>query len=87
MPRGKGIYKRGNVYWVCYTGLDGQIKRESSHSRRYDEAERLLDKRRKEVKEGNEPETVKIPNHFFKDLAKEYLQWAERQRAFKQKLT
>lgn len=85
MPRGKGIYKRGNVYWVCYTGLDGQIKRESSHSRRYDEAELLLDKRRKEIKEGNEPEAIKIPNHFFKDLAKEYLQWAERQRAFVRK--
>jgi integrase len=85
MPRGKGIYKRGNVYWICYNGLDGRVIRESSRSRRYDEAELLLDKRRKEVREGNEPEIIKIPNYFFKDLAEEYIQWSERQRSFVRK--
>ena len=30
----KGIYKRGNVYWICYAGLDGRTVFESSGSNR-----------------------------------------------------
>ncbi len=37
------------------------------------------------MKAGNEPETMKIVNHTFSELAKEYLVWAERQRGFKSK--
>ena len=31
------------------------------------------------------PEIKRIGNHTFSDLVKDYLKWAERQRAFKQK--
>lgn len=81
----KGIYKRGNVYWIAYAGLDGRIVRESSRSEKYGEAETLLIKRRQSIKEGKQPEIKRIVNHTFKELAKDYIKWAERQRAFRQK--
>lgn len=29
-----GIYKRSNVWWIRYTGIDGRQKRESSYKKR-----------------------------------------------------
>ncbi len=81
----KGLYKRGNVYWVRYAGLDGRVIRESSGSSKFREAEALLIKRRQSIKEGKQPEIKKIANYTFKELAGEYLQWAERQRCFRTK--
>jgi integrase len=82
----KGIYKRGNVYWIRYAGLDGRIIRESSHSSKLKEAGDLLIGRRNEIKEGKEPEVKKrIVNHTFSELAEQYLRWAERQRSFQSK--
>lgn len=82
----KGIYKRGNVYWICYAGLDGKILRESSCSAKFKDAEALLIKRKQSVKEGKQPEIKRIANHIFNELTNEYLKWAERQRAFKSKV-
>jgi hypothetical protein len=48
----KGIYKRGNIYWVRFTGSDDKTKFESSRSHRKRDAEALLAKRRNEVQEG-----------------------------------
>jgi integrase len=81
----KGIYKRGNVYWIAYAGLDGKVIRESSTSDKFKDAETLLIKRRQCIREGKMPEIKKIGNHTFNDLVTDYLKWAERQRAFKQK--
>jgi integrase len=86
----KGIYKRGNVYWIRYAGLDGRIIRESSrrggYSGKFKDAEDLLIQRRNEIKEGEQPEIKKrIVNHTFKELAEEYRKWAERQRSFRSK--
>ena len=82
----KGIYKRGNVYWIRYAGLDGRIIRESSHSSKLKEANDLLIGRKNEIKEGRQPEIKKrIVNHTLKELAAEYKKWAERQRCFKSK--
>ena len=81
----KGLYKRGNVYWVRYAGLDGRVIRESSGSSKFREAEALSIKRRQSIKEGKQPEIKKIANYTFKELAGEYLQWAERQRCFRTK--
>ena len=78
----KGIYKRGNVFWICYAGLDGRIVRESSGSSKCREAEGLLIDRKQEIKDGKMPELKKIANHTFLELAGEYLKWAERQRSF-----
>ncbi|MGA2463706.1 MAG: site-specific integrase [Thermodesulfobacteriota bacterium] len=82
----RGIYKRGNVYWIRYAGLDGRIIRESSHSPKLKEAGDLLIGRRNEIKEGRQPEVRKrIVDHTFYELAEQYLKWAERQRSFQSK--
>jgi integrase len=81
----KGIYPRGNVLWIRYAGLDGNIVFESSGSGKLKIAEALLHKRKAEIQSGKQPEIIKIKNHSFKELALEYVKWAERQRAFKQK--
>ena len=38
----KGLFKRGNVWWIRYAGIDGRIVRESSASTRFRDAEALL---------------------------------------------
>jgi len=82
----RGIYKRGNVYWIRYAGLDGRIVYESSGSDKFREAEALLVKRRQSIKEGKQPEPLKkIGNHTFNELVAEYIKWAERQRSFRSK--
>src|SRR4030067_2192507 len=82
----KGIYKRGNTYWIRYAGLDGRVIFESSGSIKFREAEALLIQRRQSIKEGKQPEAIKkIANHTFNELVVEYIKWAERQRSFKSK--
>jgi integrase len=70
-----GIYKRGNTWWIRYTGLDGKQKRESSCSKEYRTATALLADRQKSVAEGKEPEIKRIPNYTFQELADKYLSW------------
>jgi integrase len=81
----KGIYKRGAVYWICYKGIDGRMIRESSRSTKFNIAVAMLTDRRKDIQDGHEPEMKRISNHSFKELAMEYIAWAERQRGFRQK--
>jgi len=71
----KGIYKRGNVHWIRYAGLDGRTVYESSGSDKFRVAETLLIQRRQTIKEGKQPEIKKIANHTFKELAEKYLSW------------
>lgn len=82
----RGLYQRGNIWWLRYMGIDGRIIRESSGSSKFKDAENLLIQRRNDVKEGKQPEVKRIANHIFKELAEEYLKWAERQRCFKSKV-
>src|SRR5512139_986066 len=81
----KGIFKRGNVWWVRYAGIDGRIVRESSGSTRFREAEALLIQRRNDIKEGKQPEVKRISNHSFNELAEQYERWAQRQRSYRSK--
>jgi len=73
----KGIYKRGNIYWIRYAGLDGKIIYESSGSTKFRDAEALLIQRKQSIKEGKEPEIKKIANYTFKELGEKYLLWIE----------
>jgi len=82
----KGIYKRGEIYWIRYAGLDGRIVRESAHSSKFRDAETLLISRRQAIKEGKQPEVKRIGNHTFRELVGQYKKWAERQRCFKSKI-
>ena len=81
----RGIYKRGNVYWIRYAGLDGKIVRESSRSEKFRDAEGLLHQRKAAIKDGKQPQIKRIANHTFNELAGEYLDWAQRQRSYKSK--
>lgn len=89
----KGIYKRGNIYWIRYAGLDGKIVCESTKQgdkpgTKLQDAESLLHERKADIGRGRQPEIKKkIPNVSFKAFSVDYLQWAKRQRAFKQKET
>ena len=86
MARGKGIYRRGSVYWIRYAGLDGRMRFESSGSSNFKVAEEKLTERRKAVDDGNDPEPARrIGNHTFGNLATQYLTWAERQKAIRSK--
>lgn len=83
MAKLKGIYKRGNIYWIRYAGPNGRIRYESTKTSSLREAEYVLITRRKEVKEEKVPEVKKVvKNYTFKELAEEYLVWAERQKAY-----
>ncbi|MBA4419048.1 MAG: hypothetical protein C0392_14260 [Syntrophus sp. (in: bacteria)] len=73
----KGVYKRGNIYWIAYAGLDGRISRESSGGDKFKAAEDLLIERKQSVREGKQPEVKKITNHIFKELATQYKVWIE----------
>lgn len=73
----KGIYKRGNKYWIRYAGLDGRTVYESSGSDKFRDAEELYIKRKKAIKDGKEPEIKKIVNHGFKELSDKYKQWIQ----------
>lgn len=86
MAKAKGLYKRGNVWWIRYAGLDGKIRFESGGPS-YKEAQDLLIQRKNEVKEGKAPILKKrIANHLFKELAEHYKAWGEgRQKGFNTK--
>ena len=48
----KGIYKRGNVWWIRFMGPEGKVRQETARSHRKRDAEALLAKRKNEVQEG-----------------------------------
>lgn len=83
----KGIYKRGNLFWLRYAGLDGKIVFEPTRTDKLKNAESLLHKRKSEIDSGKQPEIIKIKNYSFKDLKDEYIKWAERQRGYEKKLS
>ena len=68
-----GIYKRSNVWWIRYTGIDGRQKRESSHSKEHKAAVSLLADRLKTISVGKEPEIKRIPNYTLRELAEKYV--------------
>jgi integrase len=84
--RTRGIYKRGNIWWFMYAGIDGRMHYESSNSDKFRNAETLLHKRKTDIKAGKQVEIKKIGNHSFEELTEQYIKWAERQRCFKSKI-
>lgn len=82
----KGIYRRGNLFWIRYAGIDGKMIFEPSGSDKMKVAEQLLHKRKADLAVGKQPEIIKIKNHLFRELAEEYIKWCERQRCFSRKI-
>ncbi|MGC2424104.1 MAG: site-specific integrase [Nitrospirota bacterium] len=85
MAKAKGIFKRaGSPYlWIRWTGADGKQKKESTKTTLKAEAEYILSTRRKLAMEGIIP--LKKKGRPFDELAHEYLEWAKRQRSYRQK--
>ena len=87
----KGIYKRGNVWWICYADADGKTQFESSKSSSYKDAESLLVKRRYEVqndlptKSQSPPDKPDCLNTNLQELAEKYETHCKHQKAFKAK--
>ncbi len=81
MAKAKGIYKRGNVWWIRYTGVEGKKRFESSKSASFRVAEKLLIQRKNDVMEGKNP-VKNIPNYTFRELANEYHKFAQRQKSY-----
>jgi len=69
-----GIYKRGNIWWIRYTGIDGLQKRERSGNK-FQDASLLLAQRKNDIRQNKEPEIKSIPNHLFPELTEKYLDW------------
>lgn len=86
MTKTRGIYKRGNIYWIRYAGPDGRIRRESTGGGSIRYAQNMLIQRKALVLEGNDPTAFKnSTKYLFNDLAKPYLDWCTRQKAYKTK--
>jgi len=81
MRKTKGLYKRGNVFWMTYK-VDGILYRYSTGKATQKEAEYVLACRRKEIEEGRLPEFNK-GRCKFAQLAKEYdTTWAKQQKGY-----
>lgn len=87
MAKIKGLYKRGNIWWIRYSVPPYfKVRYESSRSSNYKNALALLIERKKEVLEGKDPTiTNRVVNHKFNTLADEYLVWAGRQKSIRRK--
>lgn len=78
-----GLYQRGNVWWIRYTGPDGRQRFETSRSTSRKDADTLLILRKKQVMEGINPHAEqKLKSYPFTELADQYDAWAIRQRAY-----
>ena len=78
----QGLYKRGNIWWICYAGPDGKVRRESSGSPDFKTARRLLHDRRREVSDGREPAPEKTRKISVREASERYSAWATSQRGW-----
>jgi len=78
----RGLFKRGKTFWIRFAGPDGRIIRESTGSSNFKDAQKVLTKRKHEA---SEYQPSVLGDILFKDLAKEYHKWAERQRCYRTK--
>jgi hypothetical protein len=81
----KGIYKRGNIWWIRFTGPDGKTKFESSRSHEKRNAEAFLAKRKNEVQEGRYTPAKCFRRYLFNELADKYDNFVKKQRSYPNK--
>lgn len=85
MAQGKGVYKRGNVWWLAYIDAAGRLVRESSQTSDYKAAVKKLTEQRDKVAKGLEVARAKVRNVLFSQAVEEYLKWAKPQRSISNK--
>ena len=61
-----GIYKRGNVWWIRYTGINGQQKRERSGDK-FQDASLLLAQRKNAIGQVKSPRLRVSPIIYFRN--------------------
>ncbi len=87
MATHKGVFKRGNIFWIRYTGVDGKQVRESTEGDKVGKALALLRLRQGDIEKGEEPEIIKVKNAKFKDLAEDYLAFIMASKTYKKRKT
>jgi integrase len=85
----RGIYKRGNIYWICFADQNGQTIRKSSGSKKFKDAQELLFKEKLSVtaiKEGKFTEKKAAADIDLQELVTKYKAWMTgRHKSFKSK--
>ena len=87
MATHKGIYQRGQSYWIRYTDCEGIQRREPTGSKRLRDAQDLLKIRQAEVVTGELEKISKIKNSSFFELATDYLNHSKYQKDYNNKLS
>lgn len=77
----RGIFKRGNIYWIRYADSTGKIVRESARTKNINVALQLLAKRKSDVVQGYADKPV-IKNYTFGFLVQKYKEFASVQKSF-----
>lgn len=81
MAKQRGLFRRGGIWWIRFTSINGNQIRESSHSTKKEDAELLFAKRMQAVLQGQDPEIQRIPNISFRELSEKYLAWVKGRQA------
>ena len=81
----KGIFKRGDFYWIRFAGADGETVKESSKSKKKADAEKLLIRRKNDVLERRSPDKVILLEMTFEDFSKKYEEHTAHQKGIVQK--
>lgn len=79
----RGLFRRGKIWWLRYSGPDGKQRRESSGGSDFKAARRILLDRRREVSEGRDPAPEKIGRVTIQETAERYSAWAAGQQGWK----
>ena len=85
MAQGKGVYKRGSVWWLTYTDAAGRVVRETSGTSDYKAALKELAKARNAAAQGIQATKQVVRKVRFSEAIDEYLKWAKPQKAYANK--
>jgi integrase len=73
----RGLYQRGNIWYIRFADQKGEIQRESSGSTNKSVAKQFLAVRKAEVFQGKFEKVQKKEKVLFKDYAQVFLRWAK----------
>ena len=82
----RGLYRRGDIWWLRYADADGRLHRESTGAKDRQRAVRALEKRRTDVFEGKFFDRRQSSRVCFGELLRKYLRWSKGAKAPKSHL-
>ncbi len=83
MAKHRGVYKRGNIWWIAFKNYDGQVVRKSTGSEKHAEAVSTRESEVRNVRDilaGKEPEK-RLADYTFNQLADKYLDFVNGRQA------